>query len=106
VPDSVQALGRRARQAAATRRRILAAAEELFVRDGYAATAITEIAARADVAVQTVYAVFGTKRAVLTELIDARIMGDASPQLDARATRCVACRSGRRWKASPTPGGN
>jgi AcrR family transcriptional regulator len=86
VPESVQALGRRARKAAATRRRILAAAEELFVRDGYAATAITEIAARADVAVQTVYAVFGTKRAVLTELIDARIMGDASPLPDAPTT--------------------
>jgi AcrR family transcriptional regulator len=86
VTESVQALGRRARKAAATRRRILAAAEELFVRDGYAATAITEIAARADVAVQTVYAVFGTKRAVLTELIDARIMGNASPLPDASAT--------------------
>jgi len=85
VPESVQVLGRRARKAAATRRRILAAAEELFVRDGYAATAITEIAARADVAVQTVYAVFGTKRAVLTELIDARIMGDASPLPDTPA---------------------
>jgi AcrR family transcriptional regulator len=86
MPELAQAPGRRARKAAATRQRILAAAEELFVRDGYAATAITEIAARADVAVQTVYAVFGTKRAVLTELIDARIMGDASPLPDAPGT--------------------
>ena len=44
----------------------------LFIRDGYTATAIAAIAAAADVAVQTVYAVFGTKRAILAELLAAR----------------------------------
>lgn len=34
------------------------------------------LAEQADVAVQTVYAVFGTKRAILTELLDVRIVGD------------------------------
>jgi AcrR family transcriptional regulator len=68
--------GRRERKALETRRRVLNAAEDLFVGDGYAATTIAVIADRADVAVQTVYAVFGTKRAILTELIDARVVGD------------------------------
>jgi AcrR family transcriptional regulator len=67
---------RRARKALATRRRILEAAETLFVRDGYAATTIAAIADQADVAVQTVYAVFGSKRAVLGELLAARVVGD------------------------------
>jgi AcrR family transcriptional regulator len=69
-------LGRRERKALETRRRVLNAAEDLFVGNGYAATTIAAIADRADVAVQTVYAVFGTKRALLTELIDARVVGD------------------------------
>ena len=69
-------LGRRARKALETRRRILDAAEDLFTRDGYAATTMTAIAEHADVAVQTVYAVFGNKRTILTELIDARVAGD------------------------------
>jgi TetR/AcrR family transcriptional regulator of autoinduction and epiphytic fitness len=69
-------LGRRARKALETRRRVLDAAETLFMRDGYAATAMTAIADQADVAVQTLYVVFGTKRAILTELIDARVVDD------------------------------
>jgi TetR/AcrR family transcriptional regulator, regulator of autoinduction and epiphytic fitness len=67
---------RRAQKALATRQRILEAAETLFTRDGYAATTITAIAGQADVAVQTVYAVFGTKRAVLSKLLALRVVGD------------------------------
>jgi TetR/AcrR family transcriptional regulator, regulator of autoinduction and epiphytic fitness len=70
------ALGRRARKALDTRRRVLDAAETLFTRDGYATTTMTAIADEGDVAVQTLYAVFGNKRAILTELIDARVTGD------------------------------
>jgi TetR/AcrR family transcriptional regulator, regulator of autoinduction and epiphytic fitness len=70
------ALGRRARKALETRRRVLDAAETLFTRDRYATTTMTAIADEADVAVQTLYAVFGNKRAILTELIDARLTGD------------------------------
>ena len=75
---------RRAQKALATRRRILEAAETLFTRDGYAATTITAIAGQADVAVQTVYAVFGTKRAVLSKLLALRVTGDhdATPLKD------------------------
>jgi hypothetical protein len=70
------ALGRRARKALATRHRVLDVAETLFVRDGYAATTIAAIAEQADVAVQTVYAVFGNKRAILNELLAVRVVGD------------------------------
>lgn len=51
-----------------TRQRILDAARTLFYRDGYAATRIQQIADEAEVAVQTVYAVFGSKAAILEEL--------------------------------------
>jgi TetR/AcrR family transcriptional regulator of autoinduction and epiphytic fitness len=68
--------GRREQKARATRLRILEAAESLFVRDGYATTTINAIAEAADVAVQTVYAVFSTKRAILTELLALRVVGD------------------------------
>jgi TetR/AcrR family transcriptional regulator, regulator of autoinduction and epiphytic fitness len=68
--------GRRERRAQATRQRILAAAEALFVRDGYVSTTMAAVADEADVAVQTVYAVFGTKRAILAELLAIRTVGD------------------------------
>jgi AcrR family transcriptional regulator len=55
----------RQRQALETRRLIVEAARSLFFENGYAATTIEAIAARAGVAVSTVYAAFGTKRALL-----------------------------------------
>ena len=77
MEDAVKpAPGRRARKALATRHRVLDAAESLFVRDGYVATTMAAIAEEADVAVQTVYAVFGNKRAVLSELLAIRVAGD------------------------------
>jgi AcrR family transcriptional regulator len=77
VQDPVEPdLGRRARKARATRHQVLDAAETLFLRDGYAATTIATIAEQADVAVQTVYAAFGNKRAILTELLAVRVAGD------------------------------
>jgi TetR/AcrR family transcriptional regulator of autoinduction and epiphytic fitness len=69
----------RQRQAQETRRAILAAAAELFVEPGYAATPLTAIAAQAGVAIQTVYAVFGSKRQLLSELVDITIAGDDEP---------------------------
>jgi AcrR family transcriptional regulator len=58
----------RQEQAAVTRRRILDAGRRLFFRDGYAATTLKAVAIEAGVAVQTVYAVFGSKAAILAEL--------------------------------------
>jgi AcrR family transcriptional regulator len=68
--------GRRQRRARQTRQRILTAAAELFARQGYAATTMQQIAERADVAWQTVYAVFGTKAAVLSAVFDVAVAGD------------------------------
>jgi TetR/AcrR family transcriptional regulator, regulator of autoinduction and epiphytic fitness len=69
----------RQEQARQTRRAILAAAEILFVEPGYAATPLTAVAARAGVAVQTVYKVFGTKQALLSALVDVTVAGDDEP---------------------------
>ena len=70
---------RRQEQARQTRRAILDAAGRLFVDPGYAATPLTAIAAEAGVAVQTVYAVFGSKRQLLSELVDVTVAGDDEP---------------------------
>lgn len=67
---------RREEQARQTRRAILDAAAKLFVDPGYAATPLTAVAAEAGVAVQTVYAVFGSKRQLLSDLVDVTLVGD------------------------------
>lgn len=77
--SDVKPMSKRAQKAQETRRRILRAALELFVRDGYGATNLQDIAARAEVAVQTIYFVFGNKRALLKELVDVTIAGDDEP---------------------------
>lgn len=74
--DAVKPLGGRTR---ATRRKITDAATELFVRDGYGATTLERIAARAGVAVQTVYFHFGNKSTVLKEAVDVAAVGDDEP---------------------------
>jgi TetR/AcrR family transcriptional regulator, regulator of autoinduction and epiphytic fitness len=80
VPDVKLAVsGRRARRALQTRRRIRTAARDLFVEQGYGATTIQQIAAEADVAWQTVYSVFGTKAAILSEVFDVTVAGDDEP---------------------------
>ncbi len=68
---------RRARQAAATRARIVEAAGRLFAERGYVATTIDAVAAEADVAVETVYARFKNKRNLLDAYLDVSIVGDA-----------------------------
>ena len=66
---------RRAEQAERTRRRILAAATELFLSRGYAAATIEAIAAKADVAVETVYGRFGSKAGLLNAILGPAISG-------------------------------
>ena len=67
----------RAEQAAQTRLRILEASGDLFAERGYVATTIDAVAARAGVAVDTVYATFGTKKGMLSALIDLRVTGSS-----------------------------
>jgi AcrR family transcriptional regulator len=75
---------RRRERARATRRRVFDAALALFIERGYVGTTIDAIAHHADVSVETVYATFGTKRALLSELVDVTIAGalDAAPILE------------------------
>ena len=67
---------RRREQAAATRRRILEAAQRRFERQGYAATTMAEIAKEAGVALKTVYLAFETKSGLLRALWHLLLRGD------------------------------
>jgi AcrR family transcriptional regulator len=78
TPRAYDASGRR-EQARATRRKVLASARELFLERGYAATTMTEVASRADVAVQTIYSTVGSKAALLKAVLDVTVVGDDLP---------------------------
>ncbi len=67
---------RRQAQAQETRRQILGAAQALFFENGFNATTIEAIARQAGVAAETVFAVFGSKRAILSQLIGRAVGGD------------------------------
>ncbi len=58
----------RMERAEATRRRILDAARRLFSERGYGATSLMAVAEEAGVAVQTVYAAYGSKAGILRAL--------------------------------------
>jgi AcrR family transcriptional regulator len=76
MADSVKPRAARTR---ATRRAIVDAAAELFVAQGYSATTLEQVAARAGVAVQTVYFHFGNKRTILKQAVDVTVVGDDDP---------------------------
>ena len=66
----------RREQAAATRRRILEAAQRLFERDGYTATTMAAIAEEARVSLKTVYLAFETKSGIVRALWHLLLRGD------------------------------
>jgi len=70
---------RRQEQARENRRRILAAASELFRTAGYADTAMPEVAKAAGVSVQTVYKAFANKATLLKAVFDVTVAGDDEP---------------------------
>src|SRR5438874_4627540 len=70
---------RRQAQARETRGQIVQAARRLFIERGYTGTTIEQIATEAGVAVETVYATFGSKRAVLSRLVGTSVAGDDEP---------------------------
>jgi AcrR family transcriptional regulator len=77
----------RQRQAQATRERITTSARRLFAQHGFAATTIEAIAHDADVAAQTVYATFSSKRGILLALLDImEAEGGKAPQRNQLAT--------------------
>jgi AcrR family transcriptional regulator len=70
---------RRARAEAerrATRRRVLAAAQRLFVEKGYKATTVADIASEAGVAMQSVYNAGKSKADLLQRVIEVVVAGD------------------------------
>ena len=68
---------RRRREAAAARRqRMVDSARDLFVAHGYGRTTMRDIAAAAGTSVKTVEAAFGTKGALLKQVVDIAIAGD------------------------------
>jgi AcrR family transcriptional regulator len=69
----------RAQQAAATRRAVLDAARDLFIAQGYGATTIDQIAARAGVSKPTVFTAVGNKQTVLAAVRDVAMAGDHEP---------------------------
>src|SRR4029077_10449071 len=66
-------------QTALTEQRILVAAAELFLADGYLATTLDAVARRAQVGARTVYVRFGTKAALFQRVVDVAIVGDTDP---------------------------
>jgi AcrR family transcriptional regulator len=70
---------RRRAKAADTRAEILEAALALFVERGYVASTIAAVAERARVSPETIYAVFKSKRSLLSSALDVSIVGDADP---------------------------
>ena len=107
---------RREAQSRATRAQVVAAAGDLFLARGYPATTIEAVAAAADVPVASVYRLFGSKKAILSAVLQVAFVGDdesaalhdrpearaAAAQTDpaallagyARVTRSVLTRSG------------
>ncbi len=69
----------REEKAARTRRAVLAAARELFHEQGYAGTAVGEVAGRAQVSVDTVYASVGRKPELLLAVLDTVLAGGEEP---------------------------
>jgi AcrR family transcriptional regulator len=66
-------------QIAQTEQRIVAAATELFLADGYVATTLEAVAKRAQVGARTVYLRFGTKAALFKRVVDVAVVGDTEP---------------------------
>jgi AcrR family transcriptional regulator len=69
---------RRSHQATQTRRDVLDAAIELFGETGWSGTTLAAIAERAGVAVETIYAGFGSKKGLLRSAMDVAIVGDTA----------------------------
>jgi AcrR family transcriptional regulator len=65
----------RREQAAATRRKVIAAAQPLFLEHGYAGATMAAIARKAGVVVETVYRSFGSKAALFAAVVEAALAG-------------------------------
>lgn len=82
----------RQQQAADTRGAIVAAARQLFVANGWQGTTIAAVARAAGVSAESVYAVFGSKSALLLGVVQSAVRrGDpATPLVEQEGPRAVA----------------
>ncbi|MET8268202.1 TetR/AcrR family transcriptional regulator [Micromonospora arida] len=62
-----------------TRRAVVGAAADLFAARGYAGTSLADVAVAAGVARPTVFAAFGSKAALLRQVLDEALAGDDEP---------------------------
>jgi AcrR family transcriptional regulator len=69
----------REQSARRTRQAVVQAAHQLFTAHGYAATSLADIAAAAGVARPTAFAAFGSKPALLRQVLDQAFAGDDEP---------------------------
>ena len=69
----------RAEQARRLRRKVIDAAHEALLENGWSGTTIAEVAARAGVSAETVYKRFGGKAGLLKAVYDVRMAGDDEP---------------------------
>lgn len=79
MDDDVKSQNLRASRVARTEAALVAAARELFLDRGYAATSLTEITERAGLAARTVYVRFGSKAALFRRVVDEALVGDSEP---------------------------
>ena len=70
---------RRQAQANETRKQIIFAARKVFILNSYAGATIDAIAREAGVAPETIFAIFGNKKAILKSLIEFSVGGDDQP---------------------------
>jgi len=81
-----------------TRQAILDAAHRKFITEGWTRTTIAAIAAEAGVAPETIYAAFGTKRAIIAELVQRAVRGGqpAVPLLEQQERQRVMAAPGHK----------
>ena len=70
---------RREASVRATRRRVIEAAKDLFVSQGYPATTLEAIGEASGTPLPTLYRLFGSKRALLKAVLDTSFVGDDAP---------------------------
>lgn len=76
---------RRQRQAEETRGRVVRVARELFLQDGFAATAVAAVAAAADVSVEMIYKSFGNKAGLVREICQEALAGSGTVHAEVRS---------------------
>ena len=72
APAPTRNPGRRERERAFRNRLILEAAEQVFAARGFEGASVEEIAAQAEIAIATLYKLFGSKEAVFAALVEQR----------------------------------